>query len=102
MIQELHTLGASSYDITFYKGFFTILLIGGYLTFTGQIRSRIATIEKRNILPILVFSLIFLYGNTAYAEALTHTKVMNIMILIYLNIFLGIFAGRFFLKEQIH
>ena len=101
MVRELHTLGASSLEIAFYKGFFTVLLIGSYFLFTGKIRGNLATIKKKYIIPLIAFGLIFLYGNAAYAEALQHTKVMNVLVIIYLSIFLGILSGWFFFREKI-
>jgi drug/metabolite transporter (DMT)-like permease len=101
MVKELYTLGASPYEITFLKGFFTVLLIGGYFLGTGKMKQNLIKIEKSYLLPLFVFSIIFVYGNSAYAEALQHTKVMNILILMYLSIFLGLIAGWFFFGEKI-
>ena len=101
MVRELHTLGASSIEIAFYKGFFTVLLIGGYFIITGKIAENFRSIEKKYIFPLIAFGLIFLYGNSAYAEALQHTRVMNVLIIIYLSIFLGILSGWLFFGEKI-
>lgn len=101
MVRELHTLGASSLEVTFYKGFFTVILIGGYYLFSGKYREQIGTLKKKHVFPLLVFGVIFLYGNTTYAEALQHTKVMNILVIIYLSIFLGILSGWIFFDEKI-
>lgn len=101
MVRELHALGASSLEIAFYKGFFTVLLIGSYFLITGKIRANLATIKKKYIIPLIAFGLIFLYGNAAYAEALQYTKVMNVLVIIYLSIFLGILLGWMFFGEKI-
>ncbi len=101
MVRELHNLGASSLEIAFYKGFFTVLLIGSYFLLAGKMKENFEKIEKKYIFPLISFGLIFLYGNAAYAEALQHTKVMNILVIMYLSIFLGILSGWLFFGEKI-
>ena len=101
MVRELHTLWASSLEIAFYKGFFTVLLIGSYFLLAGKMKENFEKIEKKYIFPLIAFGLIFLYGNAAYAEALQYTKVMNVLVIIYLSIFLGILSGRLFFGEKI-
>jgi drug/metabolite transporter (DMT)-like permease len=100
MVRELHTLGSSSLEIAFYKGFFTIILIGSYFLLTWTLKENLWKIEKNYIFPLIIFGLIFLYGNSAYAEALEHTKVMNILVIMYLSIFFGIFSGWIFFGEK--
>lgn len=101
MVRELHILGASSLEIAFYKGFFTVILIGSYLLITGKMAENFRSIKPKYIFPLIIFGLIFLYGNSAYAEALQHTRVMNILVIIYLSIFLGILSGWLFFREKI-
>ncbi len=101
MVRELHTLWASSLEIAFYKGFFTVLLIGSYFLIAGRMKENFEKIEKKYIFPLIAFGLIFLYGNAAYAEALQYTKVMNVLVIIYLSIFLGILSGWLFFGEKI-
>lgn len=102
MIGELHATWVTSYEVAFYKWFFVIFLIALILIIQGKVRENIATLKKKHIIPLSVFSIIFLYGNTAYAIALEHTKIMNIVMLMYLSVFLGILSGKVFFQEKIH
>lgn len=99
-IRNLRDLWYKSIDITFIKLFVSaIIILLFYSLFKRKVYKK-NKLKKKDYSLLLLLSILAIFWNTFFNEAITKTSIANVMVILYLSVFWTFLISIFFLKEK--
>lgn len=99
-IRNLRDLWYKSIDITFVKLFVSAMIIVIFYSFFDRKVYKKNKLKKKDYSLLLVLSILAIWWNTFFNEAITHTSIANVMVILYLSVFWTFLLSLFFFKEK--
>lgn len=100
-VRDLSANGFSGLEITFWKLFFSSLIILLYFLFFDRNSLKLKTVSKKDFKLLFLFTLLVISANIAFNTALVETSVANVLTFTYLWVFWWVLFWALFFREKV-